>query len=170
MYLWRAVDSEGAVLDFLIQPKRDKKAALKFMRRLFKRQGFVPEWIVTDKPRPYSSSPSQLGPAQHHERGKHKNNRAENSHQPVRGRERKMQPFKSAGAAQRFHAVHAAVYNHFSTQRHPVSRKSHRLFHLAAARRREESPSAFAKATADTPTPERLRVSVHFSLRYFVAT
>ena len=132
MCLWRAVDSEGAVLDLLIQPKRDKKAALKLMRVLFKRQGFVPKWIVTDKLGSYSSALNQLGLVQHHERGKHKNNRAENSHQPVRRRERKMQRFESAGAAQRFLAVDAAVYNHFNTQRHLVPRKSHRLFRLAA--------------------------------------
>ena len=132
MYLWRAVDSEGAVLNFLIRPKRDKKAAFKLMRRLFKRQGFVPKWIVTYKLRPYSSALSQLGLAQHHERGKDMNNRAENSHQPVRRRERKMQRFKSAGAAKCFLAVHAAVYNHFNTQRHLVSRKWHRLVRLAA--------------------------------------
>ena len=132
MCLWRAVDSEGAVLDLLIQPKRDKKAALKLMRVLFKSQGFVPKWIVTDKLGSYSSALNQLGLVQHHERGKHKNNRAENSHQPVRRRERKMQRFESAGAAQRFLAVDAAVYNHFNTQRHLVPRKSHRLFRLAA--------------------------------------
>ena len=102
------------------------------MRMLFKRQGFVPKWIVTDKLRSYSSALNQLGLAQHHERGKHKNNRAENSHQPVRRRERKMQRFESAGAAQRFLAVHAAVYNHFNIQRHLISRKYHRLFRMAA--------------------------------------
>ncbi len=116
---------------FLIQPKHDKKATLKLMRKLFKRQGFVPKWLVTDKLKSYSSALDQLCLARHHERGKHKNHRAENSHQPVRRRERKMQRFESAGAAQRFLAVHAAVYNHFNTQRHLVSRKSHRLFRLA---------------------------------------
>ncbi len=84
MYLWRAADREGEVLDFLIQPKCDKNAALKLMRVLFKRQGFVPKWIVTDKLRSFSSALNQIGLAQHRERGKHKNNRAENSHQPVR--------------------------------------------------------------------------------------
>ena len=132
MYLWRAVDSEGEVLDFLIQPKRDKKAALKLMRRLFKRQGFVPKWIVTDKLRSYGAALRDLGLSRRHETGGRKNNRAENSHQPVRRRERKMQRFKSPGSAQRFLSIHAAVYNHFNTQRHLVSRKSHRLFRLAA--------------------------------------
>ena len=132
MYLWRAVDSEGEVLDFLIQPKRDKKAALKLMRRLFKRQGFVPKWIVTDKLRSYGAALRDLGLSRRRETGGRKNNRAENSHQPVRRRERKMQRFKSPGSAQQFLSIHAAVYNHFNIQRHLVSRKSHRLFRLAA--------------------------------------
>ncbi len=73
MYLWRAVDSEGAVLDVLIQPKRDKKAALELMRRLFKRQGFVRKWIVTDRLRSYGAALRDLGLSRRHETGGRKN-------------------------------------------------------------------------------------------------
>jgi transposase-like protein len=132
MYLWRAVDAEGEVLDFLIQSRRNKAAALKLMRKLLKNQGFSPTAIVTDKLQSYGAALRDLGLSRRHETGGRKNNRAENSHQPVRRRERKMQRFKSAGSAQRFLAIHAAVYNHFNTQRHLLSRRSHRLFRSAA--------------------------------------
>ena len=132
LYLWRAVDAEGEVLDFLIQSKRNKAAALKLLRKLLKKQGYVPSSIVTDKLRSYSAALRDLGLSRRHETGGRKNNRAENSHQPVRRRERKMQRFKSAGSAQRFLSVHAAVYNHFNLQRHLISRKHHRLFRIAA--------------------------------------
>ena len=83
MYLWRAVDSEGEVLDFLIQSKRNKAAALKLMRKLLKTQGFAPRVIVTDKLRSYASAFRELGLSARHEQGLRKNKRAENSHQPV---------------------------------------------------------------------------------------
>jgi transposase-like protein len=132
LYLWRAVDAEGEVLDFLIQSKRNKRAALKLMRKLLKRQGVSPAAIVTDKLPSYGAALRELGLSSRHETGGRKNNRAENSHQPVRRRERKMQRFKSAGSAQRFLSVHAAVYNHFNVQRHLTSRRTHRLFRIAA--------------------------------------
>ncbi len=102
VYLWRAVDAEGEVLDVLVQAKRNKRAALKLMRKLLKKYGFVPDKLVTDDLRSYAAAAGQLGIAKRHERGQWRNNRAENSHQPTRRRERKMQGFKSLGSAQKF--------------------------------------------------------------------
>jgi putative transposase len=96
MYLWRAVDHEGEVLDVLVQRRRDTRAALRVMRKLLRKQGFAPKFLVTDKLRSYGSALRQLQLTCLHEQGLRKNNRAENSHQPVRRRERKMQRFKSA--------------------------------------------------------------------------
>jgi putative transposase len=110
VYLWRAVDSEGEVLDVLVQTRRDKWAALKLMRKLLKKYGFVPEKLVTDDLRSYAAAARDLGIARRHERGRWRNNRAENSHQPTRRRERKMQGFKSVGSAQRFLSIHAAQH------------------------------------------------------------
>jgi putative transposase len=93
-WLWRAVDDEGEVLDLLVQRRRDKAAAVKLMRKLLKKQGFAPEVLVTDKLRSYGAAKSERLCARH-EQGLRKNNRAENSHLPVRRRERKMQRFKS---------------------------------------------------------------------------
>ena len=132
MYLWRAVDAEGEVLDFLIQSRRNKAAASKLMRKLLKSQGFAPTAIITDKLGSYGAALREFGLSRRHETGGRKNNRAENSHQPVRRREHKMQRFKSPGSAQRFLSIHAAIYNHFNLQRHLISRRHHRLFRIAA--------------------------------------
>jgi transposase-like protein len=94
-WLWRAVDSEGEVLDLLVQRRRNKAAAAKLMRKLLKKQGFPPDVIITDKLRSYGAAKSELGLSARHEQGLRRNNRAENSHQPVRRREFKMQRFKS---------------------------------------------------------------------------
>ena len=102
VYLWRAVDAEGEVLDVLIQSRRNKRAALKLMRKLLKKYAFVPDRLVTDDLRSYAAAVRDLGLTLRHDRGRWRNNRAENSHQPTRRRERKMQGFKSAGSAQRF--------------------------------------------------------------------
>jgi len=133
MYLWRAVDHEGEVLDMLVQSRRDSRAALRLMRKLLRKQGFVPKLLVTDKLRSYGSAFRQLQLTCPHEQGLRKNNRAENSHQPVRRRERKMQRFKSARSAQRFLSMHAAVHNTFNLQRHLVSRSTLRIFRSEAA-------------------------------------
>src|SRR5215211_3211247 len=133
MYLWRAVDSEGEVLDLLVQPKRDTKAALRLMRKLLKKQGYAPDELVTDKLGSYGAARRELRLAARHEQGRRKNNRAENSHQPVRRRERKMQRFKSPGSAQRFLSMHSAVHNTFNVQRHLVSRRTLRTFKAEAA-------------------------------------
>jgi len=102
MYLWRAVDHEGEVLDILVQRRRDTRAALRLMRKLLKKHGFAPKLVVTDKLRSYASALRRLRLACSHEQELRKNNRAENSHQAVRRRERKLQRFKSPRSAQRF--------------------------------------------------------------------
>src|SRR5918995_2915317 len=132
MYLWRAVDSEGEVLDLLVQPKRNTKAALRLMRKLLKKQGFAPDELVTDKLGSYGAARRELRLCAHHEQGLRKNNRVENSHQPVRRRERKQQRFKSAGSTQRILSMHAAVHNTFNLQRHLISRYTLRSFRTEA--------------------------------------
>ena len=130
VYLWRAVDAEGEVLDVLVQSKRNKHAAL------------VPERMVTDDLRSYSAAVQDLGIERHHERGRWKNNRAENSHQPTRQGERKMQRFKSPGSAQKFLSTHAAVYNTFNVQRHLTSAQTHRTLRAAAMNTWREAAAA----------------------------
>jgi putative transposase len=127
MYLWRAVDDEGEILDMLVQRRRDTRAALRLMRKLLKKQGFAPKLLVTDKLRSYSSAFRHLRLTCPHEQGLRKNNRAENSHQVVRR-------FKSARSAQRFLSIHAAVHNTFNVQRHLVSRSALRKLRAEATR------------------------------------
>jgi transposase-like protein len=141
MYLWRAVDCEGEVLDILVQRRRNKKAALKLMRKLLRKQGFVPDAFITDKLPSYGAALNDLGLSKRHDFGGRKNNRAENSHLPVRQRERRMQRFKSPGSAQRFLSIHAAIYNSFYTQRHLISRKTLRQF-------RDEATEQWRQVTA----------------------
>lgn len=132
MYLWRAVDAEGEILDALVQSKRNKRAALRLMRKLLKKQGMAPATLVTDRLGAYPAAVRQLGLSSEHVQGKRKNNRAESSHVPIRRRERKMQGFRSAGSAQRFLALHAAVANTFTTCRHLVSATTHRTLRSEA--------------------------------------
>ena len=133
MYLWRVVDSEGEILDMLVQSRRDKGAALRLLRKLLKKQGFAPKVLVTDKLRSYAAARRELGLSAHHEQGLRRNNRAQNSHQVIRRQEHKMQRFKSPISAQRFLSVHAAVHNTFNLQRHLISRKTMRVFRAEAA-------------------------------------
>ena len=139
MYLWRAVDHEGEVLDMLVQRRRDTQAALRLMRKLLKKQGFAPKLLVTDKLGSYGSAFRQLRLTCPHDRGLRKNNRAENSHQIVLRRERKMQRFKSSRSAQRFLNIHSTVHNTFNHQRHLVSRSTLRIFRAEAAARWQDA-------------------------------
>ena len=133
MYLWRAVDAEGEVLEVLVQAKRDTKAARKLMRKLLKKQGMAPDEWVTDKNRAYGAALHSLKLTRvPHTRRKRANNRAESSHVPVRRRERKLQGFKSPRLAQRFLSMHATTYNTFTVPRHLVSARTHRLFRAEA--------------------------------------
>ena len=141
-WLWRAVDNEGEVLDFLVQSKRNAKAALKLLRKLLKRQGFAPSRIVTDKLRSYPVAIKAVRLSAVHDRGLRANNRAENSHLPVRRRERKMQRFKSPGSTQRFLAIQTATQNAFYHQRHLLNRLAYKQF-------RADSFERWDRASAD---------------------
>ena len=132
VYLWRAVDAEGVFLVVFFRSMRNGHAALKLMRKLLRKYAVVPERMVTDDLRSYGAATLDLGIDHLHDRGRWKNNRAENSHQPTRRRERKMQRFKSAGSAQKFLSTHAAVYNTFNVQRHLTSAQTHRVLRAAA--------------------------------------
>src|SRR5215469_8788192 len=132
MYLWRAVDDEGEVPDMLVQRRRDTRSALRLIRKLLKKQGFVPKLLVTDKLRSYAAALRRLRLTCRHEQGLRRNNRAENSHQAVRRRERKLQRFKSAPSAQRFLSMHGTVHNTFNFQRHLISRSTLRIFRAEA--------------------------------------
>ena len=142
MFLWRAVDDEGEVLDMLVQRRRNKRAAARLLRKLLKNQGIHPEAIVTDKLGSYGAAAKAVGLADRHEPGGlPQDNRAENSHRPIRRRERKQQRFKSQGSAQRFLSTHGAVYNTFNLQPHLISRAGRRTL-LAGAH------AVWANATA----------------------
>src|SRR5882762_7705538 len=117
-YLWRAVDQEGDVLDILVQSRRDKRAAKKFFRKLLKGLRYVPRVIITDKLRSYSAAKADVMPSVEHLQQKYQNNRAENSHQPTRLRERVMRRFKSAGHARRFLSAFGIITSHFRVARH----------------------------------------------------
>ena len=130
-YLWRAVDHEGEVLESYVTKRRDRKAALKFLRKTMKRHG-NPHSLVTDKLRSYGAAMKVVGNADRQETGRWKNNRAENSHLPFRRRERAMQRFRSMRTLQKFVAVHASVHNHFNQERHLYSRANFKLNRTAA--------------------------------------
>ena len=131
-WLWRAVDNEGEVLDFLVQSKRNTGAALKLMRKLLRKQGWAPTRNVTDKLRSYHVAFRILGLTAEHMDNKRSNNRAENSHQPVRRRERKMQRFKSPGSAQKFLNIQSATYNTFYAQRYLINRPTFKQYRADA--------------------------------------
>jgi putative transposase len=112
-WLWRAVDQHGTVLDILVQSRRDTKAAKRLLRKLLKKQGVAPRVMITDKLASYGAAKREIMPVVEHRQHRGLNNRAENSHQPTRRRERIMKRFKSAGQAQRFLSIHDQVANLF---------------------------------------------------------
>ena len=130
-YLWRAVDHEGEVLESFVTKERDKAAALKFIRKAMKRHG-RPKAIVTDGLRSYGAALKELGGTERQGVGRYLNNRAENSHQPFRRRERAMLRFRRMKTLQTFASVHGTVHNHFNQERHLVSRKTYKERRSAA--------------------------------------
>src|SRR4030095_3525620 len=117
-YLWRAVDQQGHVLDILVQRRRNKQAAKKFVRTPLKGLGYVPRVIITDKLKSYGAAKQEMLPGVEHRQHRYLNTRAENSHQPTRQRERRMQGFKSPGHAQRFLSAYGPIAQHFRPRRH----------------------------------------------------
>ena len=125
-YLWRAVDQDDNVLDILVQSRRNKHAAKKFFRKLFKRLQYVPRVVITDKLKSYGAAKREILPGVEHRQSRYLNNRCENSHRPTRQRERRMQGFKSAGHAQRFLSAYGPITQHFRPRRHLLSASAYR--------------------------------------------
>lgn len=130
-YLWRSVDHEGEVLEAVVTKKRDKKAALKVLKRLMKQYG-RPSSIVTDKLRSYNAALREIGCQSLQETGGLLNNRSENDHLPVRRRERAMQLFRKEETLQKFVSIHGQIYTHFNGERHLVNRQTFKEFRLEA--------------------------------------
>ena len=131
-YLWRAVDQDGEVVDVCLQVKRDGAAAKRFFRRLLRSHGGEPRKIVTDKLRSYPVAHRELIPESIHVNDRYANNRAEQSHEATRVRERGMRKFKSVTQAQRFVTAHAAVHNLFNLGRHLVGTQHYRNLRMSA--------------------------------------
>lgn len=125
-YLWRAVDKDGNVLDILVQSRRNKRAARKFFRKLLKGLQYVPRVIITEKLTSYAAAKKEMMPSVEHRQHKGLNNRAENSHQPTKQRERTMQRFKSPGHAQRFLSTFEPILAHFRPRRHRLHATEYR--------------------------------------------
>jgi len=130
-YLWRAVDHEGEVLESFVTKTRDKKAALKFLKKAMRKHG-CPEVMVTDLLRSYGAALKEIGAEHRQETGRWLNNRAENSHLPFRRRERAMLRFRRMRSLQKFASVHASVYNHFNQERSLSTRTNFKLNRAAA--------------------------------------
>jgi putative transposase len=131
VYLWRAVDHEGEVLQSYVTRKRDKSAALAFMKKALKRHG-SPEAIITDGLRSYGAAMGELGNREKQEIGRWANNRVENSHLPLRRRERAMVRFRRMKTLQKFASVHANVHNLFALERHLIDRETFKQRRTAA--------------------------------------
>lgn len=130
-YLWRAVDHEGEVLEVFATKRRDRKAALAFLKRAMKRYG-QPTVIVTDRLRSYRAAMNVIGNGTDQAVGRWQNNRAENSHQPFRRREGTMSKFRDIKTLPKFSSVHASVHNHFNLDRHLNSRETFKQSRSAA--------------------------------------
>ena len=128
IYLWRAVDDEGTVLDIVVQSRRNKKTAMRLLRKLIRNSGVKPKRIVTDRLASYRAALKDLNLQHVHDVGGRKNNRAKNSHLPIRRRERKSQKFRSIKTAQRQLSSYGQIYNLFNYQRHLISRKTLKQF------------------------------------------
>ena len=131
-YLWRAVDQDGDVIDILLQPRRDRRAAERFFRKLLKGQGGVPRRMVTDKLRSYAAAHRTTMPSVAHDTSQYANNRAEVSHEPTRQRERAMRRFNSMAQAQRFLSVHGITQNLFRVGRHLLRAANYRILRACA--------------------------------------
>ena len=140
-YLWRAVDQDGDVIDILVQPRRDGRAARRFFRKILKSQRQKPFRLVTDKLGSYRVAHREIMPMVTHDTSRYANNRAEVSHQPTRQRERHMRRFKSPNQAQRFLHVHGLIQNLFRLGRHRLRSVHHRML-------RERSLNVWAAVTA----------------------
>jgi putative transposase len=125
-YLWRAVDQDGIVLDVLVQSRRNAKAAKRFFRKLLKGLRYAPRVLITDKLASYQVAHRELMPSVEHRRSKYLNNRAENSHQPTRQRERAMRRFKTPAHAQRFLSAFGVISSHFRPRRYRLSASDYR--------------------------------------------
>jgi len=125
-HLWRAAGQDGNVLDILIQSRRDAKAARRFLRKLMNKQCRTPRVLVTGKPRSYGAAHREMIRPVEHRQSKHLNNRAENSHQPTRQRERAMKGFRSPAGAQQFLSVFSAISPHFRPRRHRLTAPQYR--------------------------------------------
>lgn len=130
-YLWRAVDHEGEVLEVFAMKRRDRKAALTFIKRMLKRYG-RPGAIVTDRLRSYGAAMNVVGVSDRQECGRWLNNRAENSHQPFRRREVAMSRFRDLKTLQKLASTHSSIHNHFNLERHLTPRETFRQNRSAA--------------------------------------
>ena len=145
-WLWRAVDQDGTVLDILVQSRRDKRAAKRLLRKLLKKQMRPPRVLITDKLASYGAAKGEVMPSVEHRKHKGLNNRAENSHQPTRRRERQMKRFKSAGQAQRFLSAHDQINNLFPLRRDHVPADQYRAARAQAFQSWAEVTGAAALA------------------------
>ncbi|MGY4920678.1 IS6 family transposase [Streptomyces sp. 900116325] len=155
-YLWRAVDQDGNVLDILVQNRRDKAAARQFFRRLMKKTRAVPRVIVTDKLRSYGAAHREIMPSVEHRSHKGLNNRAENSHQTTRQRERAMKGFRSVGGVQRFLSAFSGISPHFRTRRHLRIAADHRFemtIRYASARQLPKAAIDFIDFSSSSSIP-----------------